>query len=143
MTVDRAACNESDLTSLSRATHMAWLFASFSQSQSACLLLLFCNFSLLAAKLHVTKIMDGDDGEWVWVRRLAEPDATARWTAATAAVELEDEDDRGLKVVFAAPAPRWTDAAPLGNGRLGAMVWGGVTSETIQLNRNIHYAFVH
>ena len=32
------------------------------------------------------------------------------------------------------PAESWTDALPVGNGRLGAMVFGGVTQERIQLN---------
>ena len=32
------------------------------------------------------------------------------------------------------PAEEWTDALPLGNGRLGAMVFGGVERERIQLN---------
>ena len=32
------------------------------------------------------------------------------------------------------PAGQWTDALPVGNGRLGAMVFGGVESERIQLN---------
>ena len=32
------------------------------------------------------------------------------------------------------PAQEWTDALPVGNGRLGAMVFGGVTQERIQLN---------
>ncbi|KAK9988514.1 hypothetical protein SO802_028753 [Lithocarpus litseifolius] len=39
-----------------------------------------------------------------------------------------------LKVTFNGPANHWTDALPIGNGRLGAMVWGGVASETLQLN---------
>jgi len=33
-----------------------------------------------------------------------------------------------------APAERWLDAFPLGNGRLGAMVFGGTTLERIALN---------
>ncbi|WOL01690.1 alpha-L-fucosidase 2-like [Canna indica] len=78
--------------------------------------------------------MDAEEGEWVWVRRPAEADAVACLVAAD--VGLEDEEERLLKVAFAAPAPYWTDAAPLGNGRLGAMVWGGVASETIQLNHD-------
>ncbi|XP_028788004.1 alpha-L-fucosidase 2 [Neltuma alba] len=41
-----------------------------------------------------------------------------------------------LKVTFTEPAKHWTDAIPLGNGRLGAMVWGGVASEIIQLNED-------
>ncbi|GAA4116282.1 glycoside hydrolase family 95 protein [Nocardioides fonticola] len=32
------------------------------------------------------------------------------------------------------PARRWTDALPLGNGRIGAMVFGGVGLERIQVN---------
>ena len=32
------------------------------------------------------------------------------------------------------PAEAWTDALPVGNGRLGAMVFGGVETERIQLN---------
>ena len=32
------------------------------------------------------------------------------------------------------PAQAWTDALPVGNGRLGAMVFGGVKQERIQLN---------
>lgn len=42
-----------------------------------------------------------------------------------------------LKVTFNGPANHWTDALPIGNGRLGAMVWGGVASETLQLNGTI------
>jgi alpha-L-fucosidase 2 len=29
-----------------------------------------------------------------------------------------------------------TNAAPIENGRLGAMLWGGIDSERLQLNRN-------
>jgi alpha-L-fucosidase 2 len=32
------------------------------------------------------------------------------------------------------PAAQWTEALPLGNGRLGAMVFGGVADERIQIN---------
>ena len=34
------------------------------------------------------------------------------------------------------PAAEWTDALPLGNGRLGAMVFGGVDKERLQLNED-------
>jgi alpha-L-fucosidase 2 len=34
------------------------------------------------------------------------------------------------------PAPEWNQALPLGNGRLGAMVFGNVNAERIQLNEN-------
>ncbi|KAL5225739.1 hypothetical protein ABZP36_012378 [Zizania latifolia] len=75
--------------------------------------------------------MDGD-GEWVWVRRPAESEAVAvaaGWPAA-------EEEARPLKVVFASPARYFTDAAPIGNGSLGALVWGGVASEKLQLNHD-------
>ncbi len=39
-----------------------------------------------------------------------------------------------LKLSFDKPAAVWTEALPLGNGRLGAMVFGGVNEELIQLN---------
>ncbi|SDM57572.1 alpha-L-fucosidase 2 [Catalinimonas alkaloidigena] len=39
-----------------------------------------------------------------------------------------------LKLWYNAPARNWNEALPLGNGRLGAMVFGGVEEEWIQLN---------
>lgn len=41
---------------------------------------------------------------------------------------------RNLEVRFNGPAKHRTDALPIGNGRLGAMIWGGVANETINLN---------
>ncbi len=34
------------------------------------------------------------------------------------------------------PAARWVDALPIGNGRLGAMVWGGAREERLDLNED-------
>ena len=39
-----------------------------------------------------------------------------------------------LKLWYQQPAAKWTDALPLGNGRLGAMVFGGVGQEHLQFN---------
>ncbi|MBO7112098.1 MAG: glycoside hydrolase family 95 protein [Bacteroidaceae bacterium] len=39
-----------------------------------------------------------------------------------------------LKLWYDAPARQWTDALPLGNGRLGAMVFGTPSQERIQIN---------
>lgn len=69
-----------------------------------------------------------DIGEWVLVRRAAEKD---RWSPSSMDAP---ESSKPLKVTFKAPAKHWTDAIPIGNGRLGAMVWGGVASEILQLN---------
>jgi alpha-L-fucosidase 2 len=38
------------------------------------------------------------------------------------------------------PAAAWTEALPVGNGRLGAMVFGGVRSERLQLNEDTVWA---
>ena len=38
------------------------------------------------------------------------------------------------------PAKHWVEALPLGNGRLGAMVYGGVESDTIQLNEDTFWS---
>jgi alpha-L-fucosidase 2 len=40
------------------------------------------------------------------------------------------------KLWYREPAVVWEEAAPLGNGRLGAMVFGGVADERIQLNED-------
>jgi alpha-L-fucosidase 2 len=39
-----------------------------------------------------------------------------------------------MQLRYTHPAERWTEALPVGNGRLGAMVFGGVTNERLQLN---------
>ncbi|WP_234734218.1 glycoside hydrolase family 95 protein [Tellurirhabdus bombi] len=41
-----------------------------------------------------------------------------------------------LKLWFTHPAATWNEALPVGNGRLGAMVFGGVTTERLQLNES-------
>ncbi|MFO1488339.1 MAG: glycoside hydrolase family 95 protein [Verrucomicrobiota bacterium] len=37
---------------------------------------------------------------------------------------------------YAQPADKWTEALPLGNGHMGAMVFGGIGSERIQFNED-------
>jgi alpha-L-fucosidase 2 len=37
---------------------------------------------------------------------------------------------------YAQPAVKWTEALPIGNGRLGAMIFGGTTDERIQFNED-------
>ena len=41
---------------------------------------------------------------------------------------------------YRAPAANWNEALPIGNGRLGAMVFGGVRDERIQLNEDSVWA---
>ena len=42
--------------------------------------------------------------------------------------------DSPLALWYRQPAKRWLEALPVGNGRLGAMVFGGVTEERLALN---------
>jgi alpha-L-fucosidase 2 len=37
---------------------------------------------------------------------------------------------------FNQPAQKWTDALPIGNGRMGAMIFGGVPDERVQFNED-------
>lgn len=41
---------------------------------------------------------------------------------------------QNMQLWYKQPATVWTEALPVGNGRLGAMVFGGVEKELLQLN---------
>jgi alpha-L-fucosidase 2 len=45
-----------------------------------------------------------------------------------------------LSLWYRQPAKQWVEALPVGNGRLGAMVFGGVAQERIQLNEDTLWA---
>ncbi len=45
-------------------------------------------------------------------------------------------DDQALKLWYRQPAAQWTQALPVGNGRLAAMVFGDVRREHLQLNED-------
>lgn len=40
------------------------------------------------------------------------------------------------KITFATPAKKWEQALPIGNGRLGAMIYGGIQKECLDLNQD-------
>ena len=44
------------------------------------------------------------------------------------------DSDESMRLWYRQPAAEWTEALPVGNGRIGAMVFGGVGVERIQLN---------
>ena len=75
-----------------------------------------------------------EDGEWVLVRPPTEIEC---WSPGWGGAGDEGDSSDPLKVRFFGPAKHWTDALPIGNGRLGAMVWGGVASDTLQLNGRV------
>lgn len=43
---------------------------------------------------------------------------------------------REYKLIYDSPASVWLESLPLGNGRIGAMVFGGVDEERISLNED-------
>lgn len=47
---------------------------------------------------------------------------------------LQSDKTSKYHLFYNAPAQQWTEALPLGNGRLGAMVFGGVVTDHIQFN---------
>lgn len=54
--------------------------------------------------------------------------------------ELSSFNELDLKLWYDEPAKSWVEALPVGNGRLGAMVYGDPSQELIQLNENTFYA---
>ena len=53
---------------------------------------------------------------------------------------LKTTPSDSLKLWYKRPAANWEEALPVGNGRLGAMVFGGVTTERLQLNEESIWA---
>ncbi len=61
----------------------------------------------------------------------------ARWEdRATLGGEAAGVPEGPRTLWYRQPAKVWEEALPLGNGRLGAMVFGGVTDERLQLNED-------
>jgi alpha-L-fucosidase 2 len=62
--------------------------------------------------------------------------AGASASLAAGAAGAQERNTSGLALWYKQPAEKWTDALPIGNGRLGAMVFGGVNVERLQLNED-------
>ncbi|MBN2130614.1 MAG: glycoside hydrolase family 95 protein, partial [Sedimentisphaerales bacterium] len=56
--------------------------------------------------------------------------------SAGAAARSERQSWSNLKLWYNKPAGQWTEALPVGNGRLGAMVFGGTSEARYQLNED-------
>jgi alpha-L-fucosidase 2 len=52
----------------------------------------------------------------------------------------EPAADNSLVLWYQKPAVKWVEALPVGNGRLGAMIFGGVNQERLQLNEGTLWA---
>jgi len=55
-------------------------------------------------------------------------------------VNSNAQNGSSLKLWYNRPAKQWVEALPVGNGRLGAMVYGDPSNELIQLNENTVWA---
>ncbi len=88
------------------------------------------------------RIRAGDDAAW------ASPALTAALGGLAARSAGQPGDPRIARAIppreltmwFDRPAAAWTQALPVGNGRLGAMVFGGTAEERIQLNEETIWA---
>ena len=59
----------------------------------------------------------------------------ARLPRASRGTEAAD-----LKLWYTSPAANWNEALPIGNGRLGGMIFGGVEEDEVQLNDDTLYS---
>jgi len=63
------------------------------------------------------------------------------WILSLALVyEANAQNNSILKLWYEQPAKQWVEALPVGNGRLGAMIFGDPGNEVIQLNENTLWA---
>lgn len=60
--------------------------------------------------------------------------------AAFCAMTAGAQEANPLKLQYNKPARQWTEALPIGNGRISAMVFGDVGSERLQLNEDTLWA---
>ena len=51
-----------------------------------------------------------------------------------------DPSEKDVVLWYDKPATDWYEALPIGNGTLGAMVFGGIKTEQFQLNENTLYS---
>ncbi|PNP53241.1 hypothetical protein THARTR1_06258 [Trichoderma harzianum] len=51
-------------------------------------------------------------------------------------MDSDTSQSRHLQIHYSAPATQWSEALPIGNGRLGAVVYGRTEVELMQLNEN-------
>ena len=61
---------------------------------------------------------------------------TALLTSTVLISHAQEKTSKSLTLWYTQPAQKWTDALPVGNGRMGAMVFGGVSDERIQFNED-------
>ena len=68
------------------------------------------------------------------------PIVSALKAADARAAKSAGAELRRLVLWYEKPASQWVEALPVGNGRLGAMIFGGTAGERLQLNEDTLYA---
>ena len=66
--------------------------------------------------------------------------AIGAYSAGGSRLAFADEPALDDGLWYQKPAQVWTEALPIGNGRIGAMIFGGVARERLQLNDDTLYA---
>jgi alpha-L-fucosidase 2 len=61
-------------------------------------------------------------------------------SAESAGSRLDTPAAKPLRLWYREPALVWVEALPIGNGRIGAMVYGGVSQERLQLNEDTFFS---
>lgn len=74
------------------------------------------------------------------LRRLLITVVVAAVPLAPGAARSPETRQSPLRLRYLRPAANWNEALPIGNGRLGAMVFGGITDERLQLNEDSVWA---
>ena len=62
--------------------------------------------------------------------------AISQRPAFATSASIPQDDDTPYKLFFHQPAAQWADSLPVGNGRLGACIFGNPSRERIQLNED-------
>lgn len=81
------------------------------------------------------KVSTANEREWK-DRQTATEGSPAKCDGGRGAKGDTARSGRPLRLWYATPAAKWDGALPIGNGRLGAMVYGSTGLETIRLNED-------
>ena len=81
------------------------------------------------------KVSAANEREWK-DRQTATEGSPAKCDGGRGAKGDTARSGRPLRLWYATPAAKWDEALPIGNGRLGAMVYGSTGLETIRLNED-------
>ncbi len=83
-----------------------------------------------------------NDQQFEWNRRDVLRSGVSVMAGMLASERLHAQPDanRADRLWYTRPADEWVQALPIGNGRIGAMVFGGVASERLQLNEDTFFS---